>query len=61
MIVGKKDKPADIFCTNWSGGKSMAFDITIVSPMQQKLRKEAAKRPGVAVEHGEASKIAKCE
>ena len=41
LIAGKKDKPADIFVSNWHGGKSMAFDITIVSPMQQKLRATA--------------------
>ena len=61
LIVGKKDKPADIFVSNWHGGKSMAFDITIVSPMQKKLRARAAKAAGVAAEEGEISKIAKCE
>lgn len=61
LIVGKKDKPADIFVSNWHGGKSMAFDITIVSPMQKKLRAKAAKAAGVAAEEGEISKIAKCE
>ena len=56
LIVGKKDKPADIVVSNWHGGQSMAFDITIVSPMQKKPR-----AAGVAAEEGEISKIAKCE
>ena len=39
----------------------MAFNITIVSPIQNKLAVRALNAVGVAAEEGEVSKIAKCK
>ena len=34
ILPSIKQKPADIYIPNWSGGQALAMDITVVSPTQ---------------------------
>jgi hypothetical protein len=60
LITNKKDKPADIFVTNWSGGRKMALDVTIVNPQRNDLVDASAAEAGVGAAEGERVKMTKC-
>ena len=60
LITNKKDKPADIFVTNWSGGRKMALDVTIVNPQRNDLVDASAAEAGVGAAEGERVNMTKC-
>ena len=59
LIPGREDRPADVFIPGWSGGRDAALDITVVSPMHNLLRKQAAEEVGSALEHRLRTKMDK--
>ena len=51
LIPGTQSRPADVYIENWVDGKKMAFDVSIVSPVQD------AKTPASAIEMRKSSKM----
>ena len=49
-------RPGDIFVSNWSGGRGMAYDVTITSPMQTSLISRASLKSGIASSLAETRK-----
>jgi hypothetical protein len=55
-----KQKPADIFVSDWSEGKGACFDIAVTCPLQKKYINHAAKTQLYAAEdYAENVKIPK--
>ena len=51
LILGRNYCPADVYLPNWFDGKETAFDIMVVSPMQQALKEIAAAKKGCALKY----------
>ena len=51
LILGRNYRPADVYLPNWFDGKETAFDIMVVSPMQQALKERAAAKKGCALKY----------
>ena len=49
--------PAPPFIPNWVGGQDAALYVTVISPLQQALVKQAATQPGSAVDHANHRKM----
>uniref|UniRef100_A0A1X7UPQ0 Uncharacterized protein n=1 Tax=Amphimedon queenslandica TaxID=400682 RepID=A0A1X7UPQ0_AMPQE len=49
LVPGSSARPADIFIPSWSLGRPVAFDVTVVSPLQQQTLSQAASERGYAL------------
>lgn len=52
LLPGVDERPADIFVPSWSLGRSAAFDVTVVFPLQSHFLSRAAENINVAAEAG---------
>ena len=59
LIPGSQSRPADVFVEEWTNGKKMAFDISVVSPTQEAIIDRAALNAASAVEMQKTNKIRK--
>ena len=58
LIPDSSSRPADIFLPSWSGGKPTAFDVTVISPLQQLTLSSSAASQGAALLVAESRKRA---
>ena len=56
LVPGSQSRPADVFIRNWLDGRRVAFDISVVSPVQDAVVLRAADISGAAIEMRKASK-----
>ena len=56
LIPGSLSRPADVFIENWVDGRKVAFDISVVSPVQDAILHRAADTAAAAIEMRKASK-----
>ena len=56
LIPGSQARPADIFLPNWERGRPTAFDVTVISTLQQLTLQGATFTPGHALVVGENRK-----
>ena len=56
LIPGSLSRPADIFVPQFTDGRKIAFDVSVVSPTQDALIHHAAQTPAAAIESRKASK-----
>ena len=57
LIPGTQSRPADVYIENWVDGKKMAFDVSVVSPVQDAILHRAAETPASAIEMRKSSKM----
>ena len=57
LIPGSLSRPADVFIENWVDGRKIAFDVSVVSPVQDAILHRAADSAAAAIEMRKASKI----
>jgi hypothetical protein len=57
LIPGSLSRPADIFIPTWRDRKKMAFDVSVVSPVQSAILDRAVDTPGAALAMRKATKI----
>ena len=50
LIPGSQSRPADVFVEEWTDGRKMAFDISVISPTQEAIVDRAAFFPASAIE-----------
>ena len=48
LIPGTDARPADLLLPSWTAGRDTALDVTVVSPLQVALVRQAAQTPGHA-------------
>ena len=53
---GLQTRPADILVTTWSAKGSVAFDVTVISPLDSSIVSEAGVTAGVATRAAEMRK-----
>ena len=58
LIPDSSSRPANIFLPYWSGGKPTAFDVTVISPLQQLTLSSSAASKGAALLVAESRKRA---
>ena len=67
LIPGTDARPADLLLPSWTAGRDTALDVTVVSPLQVAMVRQAAQTPGHALvkraedkmlKHGEACRQA---
>ena len=46
ILPGTNAKPADLLIPNWSAGKAVAMDVTVINPLQLALLARSAEAPG---------------
>lgn len=51
-----QERPADILLPGWPGGQTSAYDVTIVSPYQEKYLAAEAREAGAAIRGAEDNK-----
>ena len=56
LIPGSLSRPADVFIENWVDGRKIAFDVSVVSPVQDAILHRAADSAAAAIEMRKASK-----
>ena len=59
LIPGSQSRPADIFVENWTDGKKVAFDVSVISPTQDAAIDQAAINAAHAIELRKTEKIRK--
>ena len=57
LVSSSSSRPADIFFPCWKRGKPTAFDVTVISPLQQLTIQGASVTPGYAITVGEDRKF----
>ena len=57
LIPGSLSRPADVFIENWVDGRKIAFDVSVVSPVQEAVLHRAADTAAAAIEMRKATKI----
>ena len=57
LIPGTQSRPGDVYIENWVDGKKMAFDVSVVSPVQDAILHRAAETPASAIEMRKSSKM----
>ena len=58
-MPGSAEKPADIYIPDWANGLDAAFDVSVVSPLQQQLVKKAGEEMGSAAAKRNKDKLEK--
>ena len=58
LIPGSNSHPADVYLLNWVRGQPAAFDVTVMSTLQQQTLSGAASVQGHALQVGEDRKMA---
>ena len=56
LVPGSQSRPADIFIRNWTDGRKIAFDVSVISPTQDAIVLRAADTSGAAIESRKATK-----
>ena len=56
IVPGSLSRPADVFVRNWIDGRKVAFDVSVVSPVQDAIILRASDIPGAAIEMRKAEK-----
>ena len=51
-----QSRPADVYVANWIDGRKIAFDVSVVSPVQDAILHRAADMAAAAIEMRKASK-----
>ena len=59
LIPGSQSRPADVFIEEWTDGKRMAFDVSVVSPTQEAVIDRAALNAATAIEMRKTEKTRK--
>ena len=59
LIPGSQSRPADIFVEEWTNGKKVAFDVSVISPTQDAIIDRAAAFPASAIEMRKSDKLRK--
>jgi hypothetical protein len=60
LIPGTQGRPADVLIRAWGhGGKDMAYDVVVTSPLQKTLVKRAGREDGVATKKAFEDKLRK--
>jgi hypothetical protein len=49
LLPGEDRRPADVLVPRWAQGRDVAWDVTVITPLQQKLVARAAAEPGHAL------------
>ena len=57
LIAGSKARPADLFIPAWIGGKGLAIDVTVTSPLQSSY--SSSYKPGLAAANAADKKVLK--
>ena len=57
LVSSSSSRPADIFFPCWKQGKPTAFDVTVISPLQQLTIQGASVTPSYAIAVGEDRKF----
>ena len=57
LIPGSLSRPADVFIENWVDGRKVAFDVSVVSPVQEAILHRAADSAAAAIEMRKAAKM----
>ena len=57
LVPGSQARPGDIFIPCWSLGRPTAFDVLVISPLQELTIAEAAQTPGHALDVGVQRKL----
>ncbi len=58
LLPGSQARPGDIFIPCWSLGRPTAFDVLVISPLQELTIAQAAQTPGHALQVGVQRKLA---
>ena len=56
IVPGSLSRPADVFIRNWIDGRKVAFDVSVVSPVQDAIVLRASDVPGAAIEMRKSEK-----
>ena len=56
LVPGSQSRPADVFIRNWTDGRKIAFDVSVISPTQDAVVLRAADISGAAIETRKSSK-----
>ena len=59
LLPGRDARPADLLIPGWSGGRDVAYDVTVVSPLQRAMVAGAAETDGYALNEAFRRKVAK--
>uniref|UniRef100_A0A1X7U3M7 Uncharacterized protein n=1 Tax=Amphimedon queenslandica TaxID=400682 RepID=A0A1X7U3M7_AMPQE len=57
LVPGSSVHPADVFLPQWKGGRPVALDITVISPLQEQRVATAAVVQGSSLGVAEARKL----
>ena len=57
LVPGSQARPGDIFLPCWSLGRPTAFDVHVISPLQELTIAQAAQTPGHALQVGVKRKL----
>ena len=56
LVPNSQSRPADVYIANWIDDRKMAFDVSVVSPVQDAILHRAADMAVAAIEMRKASK-----
>ena len=59
LLPGEGGRPADVLVPGWSSGKDVAYDVTVINPLQDSEVGQAAATPGHALSVAHKRKLDK--